>query len=327
MLVIPRSFLGVVDTWLAKKGLPKISQPSLNGGSKTAIPLDVWRDHVHAAAAKSHGMALGFEIGAEVQFSHVGPLGYLLASSQTFYELLVNYQLFEKWFYGCGWANLKQNETEITISWDQRYTEFDRVLEQLHSFVMIEAISSACPSIGRPISVDVTNDDLGEAAAYQHAFDCPVRFNSPELRVVYSADIVETQVDLSEGELKSFWRESQRTLHDAKSEVGIFACNVQREILHLLPTGAHIDDVAKGLNLSRRSLQRRLSESGSTYSKLIDGVREIRARNLITGSQLSLNEIAFLLGYSEQSAFNHAYKRWTGLSPLACSSIQKYKSL
>ena len=320
MLVIPRNFLGVVDTWLIQKGLPEMSQPSLNDASKAAIPLDLWRDHVHAAVAKSPGSARGFEIGAGVQFSHVGTMGYILANSQTFYELLSNYQLFEKWFYGCGWANLSQNEYEITISWDQRFTEFDRLLEQLHSFIIVNVISSACPSIGRPLRVEVTNDEQGEVAAYRHAFGCPVRFNSPELRVIYSADIVDTQVDLSEGELQSFWRESQRTLHDARSEVGIFARDVQREILHLLPTGARIDDVAKGLNLSRRSLQRRLSESGSSYRTLIDGIREVRARNLINDSNLSLNEIAFLLGYSEQSAFNHAYKRWTGLSPLAFSN-------
>lgn len=317
MLVIPNTFLGLVDAWLSHKGLPKLDHHALNLDPKLPIPLDKWRDYVHQAVALCPGIACGFDMSAAVQFSHVGPLGYVLASSQNFHELLNNYQLFEKWFYGCNWVSLRVSEDEISLSWDTQFTEIDRLLEQLHGSIIVNVISSACPSIGRPLRVDVSNDEKGDAEIYKEAFGCPVHFNSPAFRVIYSGDILNSQVNLDKGDLESFWKEGQRTLHDARRGAGLFARDVQSEILRYLPLGAHIDDVAKGLGLSRRSLQRRLATSGSTYRILVEGIREIRARSLIKKSSLSLSDITFLLGYSEQSAFNHAYKRWTGESPLA----------
>ena len=73
--------------------------------------------------------------------------------------------------------------------------------------------------------------------------------------------------------------------------------------------------LAKAVGTSVRTLQRRLRETGANYSDLQNDVRKTLALNLLENETLALAEIAFSLGYSEVSAFNHAFRRWIGLSP------------
>lgn len=69
--------------------------------------------------------------------------------------------------------------------------------------------------------------------------------------------------------------------------------------------------------MSRRTLQRRLSELGLTYQRLCDETRHELARRYLDDSSKSVTEVTFLLGFSEQSAFTRAFRRWSGMSPSA----------
>ena len=76
-----------------------------------------------------------------------------------------------------------------------------------------------------------------------------------------------------------------------------------------------IEHLAKATGTSVRTLQRRLKDVGVNYSDLQNDVRKTLALNLLENETLALAEIAFSLGYSEVSAFNHAFRRWVGQSP------------
>jgi len=92
---------------------------------------------------------------------------------------------------------------------------------------------------------------------------------------------------------------------------------VQSIILDNLPDGQVTDRlVASELNLSERSMQRRLKEHQTTFRYLLDGVREMVAKQYIENPMNRMSDIAFLLGFSEQSAFSRAFKKWTGKSPV-----------
>ncbi|MGD8803865.1 MAG: helix-turn-helix transcriptional regulator [Gammaproteobacteria bacterium] len=74
--------------------------------------------------------------------------------------------------------------------------------------------------------------------------------------------------------------------------------------------------IARELNLSERSLQRKLKERGTSFRALLDNVRKMAAIQYIKNPVNSMSDIAFLLGFSEQSAFSRAFKKWTGTSPI-----------
>ena len=67
--------------------------------------------------------------------------------------------------------------------------------------------------------------------------------------------------------------------------------------------------------MSVRSLSRHLAEEGTSFGMLLDGLRSRLAVHYLEDKQVSLQQITWLLGYSEVGAFNHAFKRWTGTSP------------
>lgn len=91
---------------------------------------------------------------------------------------------------------------------------------------------------------------------------------------------------------------------------------LRREIARLLVKGeTGIEHLAKATGTSVRTLQRRLKDADVNYSELQSDVRKTLALNLLENETLALGEIAFSLGYSEVSAFNHAFRRWVGQSP------------
>jgi AraC-like DNA-binding protein len=77
-----------------------------------------------------------------------------------------------------------------------------------------------------------------------------------------------------------------------------------------------LDHVARKLGNSRRALQRRLAAENLTYAQVLDEVRSTMGRAYLGQRELSIAEVAYLLGFSEQSSFTRAFKRWTGMSPV-----------
>jgi AraC-like DNA-binding protein len=73
--------------------------------------------------------------------------------------------------------------------------------------------------------------------------------------------------------------------------------------------------VADGLRMSARTLQRRLSAEGTSYVELLDGVRRELALRYVADRTLSLSEVAFLVGFADQTTFHRAFVRWTGRTP------------
>ena len=84
----------------------------------------------------------------------------------------------------------------------------------------------------------------------------------------------------------------------------------------LLPHGkANAVEIARLLGMSHRTLARRLAAEGLTFSDIADELKSDLARHYLRDSDQPISQIAWLLGYREVSAFTHAFKRWTGLTP------------
>ena len=89
------------------------------------------------------------------------------------------------------------------------------------------------------------------------------------------------------------------------------------EALAREPNEARLPAVAARLQLSERSLQRRLADEGVQFDSVLEALRRELANNYLEDPRVALREIGYLLGYSEPSAFNRAFKRWTGTTPAA----------
>ncbi|MEX3015485.1 AraC family transcriptional regulator [Gymnodinialimonas hymeniacidonis] len=102
----------------------------------------------------------------------------------------------------------------------------------------------------------------------------------------------------------------------AKNDTTSMTARVRQSLSEALPGGAtSIEDMARRLNVSKRSLQRRLSEEGTSFQNLLSQTRFELSEQYLKNSDLSVPEISYLLGYRETSSFFRAFQGWTGMTP------------
>ncbi len=111
-------------------------------------------------------------------------------------------------------------------------------------------------------------------------------------------------------------RRHLRQIFGARPKADDFVFDVQQLITTLLPSGqSKKAAVAPELGMSSRTLTRRLAKDGLTYQGLLDEVRQNLALQYLKDRRINIKKVAYLLGYSEASAFYHAFRRWTDSSP------------
>jgi AraC-like DNA-binding protein len=155
---------------------------------------------------------------------------------------------------------------------------------------------------------------------YEAYFGCPltvgletkVRFAAADANLPFLTRN-QTMLNCFEGELQ---KQLEHVLSTSSTEnVGI-AAQVTRVLIDALPQGqSSIDYVSSQLAMSKRTLQRKLSEQEQSYQELLQEVRQSLAHDYLTKSQLPISEIAFLLGFQESNSFIRAHTAWYGLSP------------
>ncbi|NUO53811.1 MAG: AraC family transcriptional regulator [Polyangiaceae bacterium] len=147
---------------------------------------------------------------------------------------------------------------------------------------------------------------------------CPIIYNATETRLILSKPLLERPLAAPNPSLFEYLERHARSLSE-KLKGASSTANRVRELLVARVREGEPDQsaIAKALALSERTLQRRLQEENATFAELVDEVRRDLARMYLADPKLAVFEIAFLLGYSEPSAFNRAFKRWTGSSPSA----------
>lgn len=154
------------------------------------------------------------------------------------------------------------------------------------------------------------------AAEYERELGCPVQFNAPELRLVLPRAVFDAPLIRPDAALFSYLERHAAKLQERLSEHQTTSARV-RELVVAAVRGGEPEqaEIARQLAMSERTLQRRLKDERTTFAALVDEVRTDLAKMYLADEKLAVFEVAFLLGYSEPSAFNRAFKRWLGKSP------------
>lgn len=151
---------------------------------------------------------------------------------------------------------------------------------------------------------------------HQRIFRAPLFFNQKENKLVFHHKYLELPVLLSNKEILETLERMARKLQEKIYSSGPWSEKVTQAIMNRLEKEkTEIELIARELAVSSRNLQNKLKEEGTTYQKLLDNVRKEQAIYLLENENFPINEIGFLLGYSEQSVFSRAFKRWVGCTP------------
>jgi AraC-like DNA-binding protein len=167
-----------------------------------------------------------------------------------------------------------------------------------------------------PTVVDFAHSRPNYHREFQAHFGCELRYDRGFNRLQYSAHVLEMPSQNPEPSLLQALEFYLADRLKLRSEDGDLLDKVNHLIATSLGGGVpEIGDVAVTLGLSRRTLQRRLSEAGAVFSDMVDAVRREIAQDYVLNSDHSLTDISLMLGYQELSSFSRAFRRWTNASP------------
>ena len=152
--------------------------------------------------------------------------------------------------------------------------------------------------------------------AHESHFNCPVHFGSDMDALLVSSELLQTPNRLGDRSISKFFDTHLAEELSNYDDSASLEHRVRIQVSQALSQGVpRISDVAGCLGMSGRTLQRRLSEQGYSFQNLVDESRRELAVRLLKDTGYPLAEVAFLTGFSEQSAFNRAFKRWAGQTP------------
>ncbi len=156
----------------------------------------------------------------------------------------------------------------------------------------------------------------GSRQAIQAYFKCRVIYGAGVNRIVFNRQDLASKVRLADGDLLfHFEMAAEKRLRKLKSNL-TWTQKVESVLFPELTAGLiPLEGVCKKLLVSRRTLQNRLKTEGTSFRQIQNRIRTEKAVLLLKDKSLPIIEIAFLLGFSEQSAFQNAFKRWTGSTP------------
>ena len=181
------------------------------------------------------------------------------------------------------------------------------------------SLSASMPSLANlqfPKAIRFTHTEPSYRAEYDRIFAVPLFFGSHMNALLIDEAILNMKLPRTNPYLSEIMsaraEELLKSLESSKTTRG----RVENLLIPILHTGeASMDMIAGKLALSRQTLFRKLKAEGVTFEQVLDQLRHKLALDYLNGKKVSVNETAYLVGFSEPAAFSRAFKRWTGSSP------------
>jgi len=270
------------------------------------------------AAQDPDAIDLPLRVGASMRLDEYGALGLAMKSALS---------LRGSWDRAERYAKVLTSVTTYEVrpadqgAWLVLHREGERTLGVRMSN---EASIAAHLAIARQVStvepqlLEVTFEHAAPVRtdAHQRHFGCPVRFGCADDAMRVARASLEAPNHLGDPGLSDFFDTHLEAELRELDEDHSLERRVRIQIAQALSEGAPtVSEIAQRLGMSGRTLQRRLAEAGHSYQQLIDEARRQLAERLLGQTDYSLQEIAFLTGFSDQSAFTRAFKRWAGQTP------------
>jgi AraC-like DNA-binding protein len=155
----------------------------------------------------------------------------------------------------------------------------------------------------------------GYASSYKDAFRCPVSFNADEHATVFESRYLSKRLPTANRMLRDKYEKECREMILRMKKAGTASERVRQMLLYRKEGVPTFEQVTRRMNVSPRTLHRRLSSEGTSYKEILAGYRKARAIELLTETRSPVETIASELGYSDVANFYHAFRSWTGTTP------------
>lgn len=282
---------------------------------ESRIPLAVASDLFEQAAKVSQNDAIGITVGKTLAAKHWGVLGYLLTSTPRGFEGILTTQRF---------AGLLCDGLSMQFEMHNDLCFAGMTLSENCSQHFIDYLVASAFSMAHRISgITFPAQEL----RFQHAqpknvqtfrdfFNCEVLFDQPKTESVFDPRHLDLQAMDSDPKMRKLMEEKANAILAKLTPEDDLIESLRSYLMPFLPqVMPTLKEASEHLNVSSRSLQRRLSQRGLSYQAVIDELKCEAAKTYLTKSEYSFLDVALLLGFADQSSFNRAFKRWTGKTP------------
>lgn len=278
------------------------------------VPLTTWEHWLQQASRSQESLEFGLAIGALTDHRHLGLLAHLTRYAPTLENALDDYLRFEGLQYGATWGRLVDIPEGTGLRWF-RPDMLDPLVEVV-GLASFYAYVRKYYSSKNVIGVSFTFPTPDNTSAYDRFFSCPVEFNQPYLQLKFPQRAMQSPV----GQRDEALRERLLSVSAQSLNLSDPANKLIQELVDFMQDslpegGAVLERFAEQRGVTPRAFQKQLAACGLNFRKLLNSVRQNAAIHFLEDSTLTLAEVAFLLGYSEQSAFNHAFVSWFGKTP------------
>jgi AraC-like DNA-binding protein len=279
------------------------------------IPLAFAEEVVRRAIELTGEPGLAFPMGLQMRLSSHGYLGFAAMTAENVREAIELAVRFAPTRTTALALSLHVEDEKASLVLEERAP-----LGELREFIIF-TLMVGIAQIARAVTGVELRGDAEVMFARPSYFDrvahfAPgeVRFDQPSNRLVFAASVLDLPLDMADPVATQLAREQcERELQALGRDDR--AVTRARELMPL-PTGFRtLEDVAKRMHLSQRTLKRRLADHGTSYSALLDDLRKERALLLLRDGTLSLDQVAERLGYSDVANFTRAFRRFTGKTP------------
>lgn len=299
------------DALFASEGL-SLDDDTLEG----YVDFNLFSRLFEAAEQATGDRCVGLNVGANFLTRHWGRLGYLVMAGENGLEGVQYIQRF---------ARIVTNGLEMQWHWEnqQLACEFT-ILDSAASHHVADYFVASSLALARATrdsddfcfeSVSFRHGDNGLAADYEKLLACRCEFNAPANVIRVDIATLSRESRYRDPRLKKILEEhAQQVLQNLASGDELLA-RIRQFVLSELPNGVpSLKAVCDLVGQNERTLQRSLARMGLNFQDLVDELRMNLALEYIRNDYNFL-DIAMMLGYSEQSAFHRAFKRWTGMPP------------
>ena len=260
---------------------------------------------------------LGLHVGEVIRPGKYGVLGYAMMSCETLGEALLRQRRYQDLVGKTGRSELIERGAECELVWHAEMAKHSRHVGEEHvaSWVAFARWMVSAPADPLRIRFEhAAPADLGE---HRRIFNCPLEFGQARTAILFPARFLTLPLKNTDPALQRLMDSHAESLLARRAQSpGDPTTDIRAAIERALPAGVPaIEAIAAQLELHPRTLQRRLFMAGLSFKSLLDDVRRGLALRYIADPELDLIEIAFLLGFAEQSSFQRAFKRWTGKPP------------
>jgi AraC-like DNA-binding protein len=302
------------DGWFAGTGLRRdqLSDPTLRISYRQAHMV------IRRALQTTGDAGLGLAVGRIQTLGSFGLLGLAMMTSPTFGDAMgvgIAHHRISGSLLDVSFEAISQREVAVA-AWP-RFNDAP-LLPFLCEEMFGSSLAIARQLLGttfNPLRLEVTYARPACAEAYADYFQCELVFGARFNRVVIDAQWLTHPLPTH----NPFTAQQALTLctqqYDAGGMQQEIVASVERLLRSHLSQQPRLPDVARMLNMSERSLRRRLAEGGRIFREIHDRVRAERALELLHGGNLSVAEIGQEIGFSDPREFRRAFKRWTGMPP------------